>query len=125
MRALLAAMVPLLTGCPKAAPEPEFEEAPLHIGPTMTQQQCDLIKYGGQTFDVDMQAVPLETALRGIADCTCFHFELKAGTVANITIVKQPKPLNADELFAEFKKAADAAGVAVRRDDMKFVVEPK
>lgn len=113
----------LLLACAKAPPPPP-PEPPLGIGPTMTQQQCDLIKYGGQTFDVDMQAVPIEKALRGIADCTCFHFELDRRTTGAITL-KAAKPLNADELFAEFVKAADAAGVAVRRRQTVFIVEPK
>lgn len=122
MRSPLCAL--LLLACATPGPPPPPPAAPTHIGPTMTQQQCDLIKYGGQTFEVDMQAVPLEKALRGLADCTCFHFELKAGTSGSITLSSN-KPLNADELFAAFVKAAEAAGVAVRRQQAVFVVEPK
>ncbi len=123
MRSAAAA---LLVACatPAPAPEPTFEALPLHIGPTMTEQQCGLIKFGGQKFDVDMQAVPLEKALRGVADCTCFHFEIKPGTEARITLTAA-KPLNADELFAEFVKVASAAGVQVRRQEAVFIVEPK
>src|SRR5687768_4305182 len=102
MRGVLVAAA-ALGACATAPKAP-----PVHIGPSMTQQQCNLIKLAGQKFDVDMRGVELEKALRGLADCTCFHFELQAGTTASITLPPQPKALDADALFAEFVKAADA-----------------
>ncbi len=107
------ALLMLLAACATTpqAPPPQ----PVFIGPSMTQKDCDLTKYEGRRFEVDMRAVELEKALRGIADCTCLHFELQPGTTANITISPQPKPVNADELFALFEAAVKAQGISLER----------
>lgn len=107
------ALLMLLMACATTpqAPPPQ----PVFIGPSMTQKDCDLTKYEGRRFEVDMRAVELEKALRGIADCTCLHFELQPGVKANITIPPQPKPVNADELFVLFEAAVKAQGISLER----------
>ena len=103
----------LLAACATTPPPPPPE--PVFIGPSMTQKDCDLTKYEGRRFEVDMRAVELEKALRGLADCTCLHFELQPGTKANVTISPQPQPVNADELFVLFEAAAKAQGITLER----------
>jgi hypothetical protein len=106
----------LLAACATTPPTPEAPAPqPVFIGPSMTQKDCDLTKYEGRRFEVDMRAVELEKALRGIADCTCLHFELQPGAKADITIPPQPKPVNADELFALFEAAVKAQGISLQR----------
>ncbi|MBK7860744.1 MAG: hypothetical protein IPJ65_19505 [Archangiaceae bacterium] len=124
----------LLWACasPKAEHRPDdtFAEAPpqpVDIGPFQTQRECDLVLLGGQKFEIDMQAVELEKALRGVADVTCRHFRLMPGTHAFITVPapNPPRALTANELFAKFVEACEAKGVRITEQAGVYVVEQK